>query len=338
MSQRIVFHVGASKCGTSALQTALSKGNEFLSKDGKRYVYAVFHPREGIFFGDDLKSRLSRSPHGYIISTDIKTIRTLENDWYVKTRKKLAKIFSSYDGAIFSNEGWFHRAFDFSELRFFEKLEINVDVIAYVRPQVPFMNSAWWQWGAWSGRTLDQYIKQRLPSTHWHLFVEKWHESPFVSSISTRLLNEDIVSDFFENLGLIPDFDKEPKVNKGLPSEILRLYQRHPFLRPSSHASAIDFVLSRRLALNGETPWVITHENVKNIIENCFQSNQELKNHLSDDSAGDFLADQRWWDPGFYAKKKPVPWQPVPAADEKMDLLCAKMVATIFEMDQESKS
>ncbi|TCT22870.1 hypothetical protein [Thiobaca trueperi] len=334
MSQRIIFHIGASKCGSSALQTELSKGRDLLSPDGRRDAYAVFDSVEGVCFGSELKARLNRYARGYIPSPDLKEIKTFDDEWYAKTRKKLATALADHDGLIFSSEGWFNVGLGFRDIAFFERLGIQVEVIAYIRPQVQFMNSAWWQWGAWTGKSLDEYIEYRLPSIRWDRFIDRWKQVPGVSQVKVKLLGKDVVSDFFEHAGIVFNRDSQDKVNKGLPSEILRLYQRHRDLRASPSASVMDFVLSRHLGLSGETPWVITPQHADHIIRECSESNRKLDRHLDRESLKALQSDPGWWDAGCYRDKAVAPWQPIPATDEKMDRLCAEMARAILRLDK----
>ncbi len=122
-----------------------------------------------------------------------------------------------------SSEDWLARTLEWREI--LDLTGLAVDVVVYVRPQVPLFNSAWWQTGAWSRRPFDQWIDRRIAKGGWTAVIEPWLRMPGVRSVSVRPSSGDIVRDFFEAvLRVEPPSGDAVLTSRGMPASILRLF------------------------------------------------------------------------------------------------------------------
>lgn len=212
----------------------------------------------------------------------------------------------SDDILLFSNEGWVHQVDYFIETQFLEKLNLKAKVICYIKNPVELINSAWWQWGAWTS-TLDEYIDellfiyQSLPKE-----LEKWKDLIGKENLTIKLIDGDIVNNFYSFYG-IKETSIAYKNNKSLKSEFLRFYQKHPELRPVKDNSKLDFILATLFAEEDGfkgTPWVLDKKSIQKILEESKQTSKLLMNLLDSESQKVLLEDSKWWDIDSFKEKE----------------------------------
>jgi hypothetical protein len=220
-----IFHVGMPKCGSSALQLALSNNSEITNQAGRKIRYVAIRSDGGVLFGEELKALARVSAVGYIPSVQVSRFKEFSASKLAKISQQLSALASDGSLLILSNEAWGNQYLEFVDLNLFESLGLSVEVVMYVRPQVEWFNSAWWQWGAWSDRILDRWINAHRHKVSWYETYQAWSKVNAVSKVTIRLLPKDIVADFYTLLNA-----SVPKVlesNKSLPSSVLRLFQKH---------------------------------------------------------------------------------------------------------------
>lgn len=321
----ITLHVGAPKCGSSAIQTALTANPCLVDKDGNKVTYGVIKKGGEFYAGRDVVANPVR---GYLSSTAPKGILRLDASKMASLAQRIAAC--RHQHLVISQESWFIAYEDAGEV--IRRLGLEADVVIYVRPQPLVLNSGWWQWGAWDQKPLDKWIAKRLPRTIWTHYVEKWQSLPGVREVIVRPVPRDVVSDFLSVLNCPPLARGETRANAGLPKEILRLYQRNPQLRPHKDASEIDFALSRALNLPGSAPWVLRPEMVQGILDKSRQSNLALLGLMDEECREAVKNDPLWWDAEAYADRKPEPWEPTPPDPAELERLCAEMAAAIHRL------
>ncbi|MDO6460995.1 hypothetical protein Q4485_09830 [Granulosicoccaceae sp. 1_MG-2023] len=287
----IVLHVGAGKCGSSALQRFLSN-NPVVELSGGQHMYYHVLTAKGAYSGADVKARAESVVHNYWSSQNFGRICDVDFSTFFKG-------LSKDDVHVFSAEGWINEVSHSTIRQFLSGLNQKVKIVMYVRPQVPLMNSAYWQWGAWSDEEPRQWIMNRAKNAaKWFRKYKAFSSLDEVDECSVRILNGDIVSDFVslfdENeFSLIKE---NTSSNKSLSGELLRVLQRNRHLRPGIHASSIDFILEKYFSgIGGPTPWVIDDELFEYIIEECSEDNKKLLRVLDEDQADLMQADERWW-------------------------------------------
>lgn len=335
-ARRCVLHVGMPKCGSSALQTALSAHPELRGAGASRACYVALHPRGELLAGEALRARAGDSALGYVVSARDEQLAALGT---LALRGLAGALREVADDALLllSNEGWGNHHAVFREGRLLERLGLEAEVVFYVRPQVGCCNSAWWQWGAWSGKPLPAWIDRHLPRMQWHAVAAAWREVPGVTRVRPRLLPEaGIVQDFCGLFGLEPPPDL--RANASLPAPVLRLLQRHRALRPGPHDAAVEFALSRHLALEGSPPWVLPPAQVERILDQCRAGNEALAAMLDAPDAQRMRDDPAWWSAAHWAGRQAEPWKPRPPDADESDALAAAAIAAIERLDAENRA
>ncbi|MDX2275817.1 MAG: hypothetical protein NW206_10240 [Hyphomonadaceae bacterium] len=301
--KRLILHVGAPKCGSTALQTALAQNPDFGRTLGEKFRYAVIDRQGELCTGVEVRRRATRSLSGGAPSANARTLSALS----APTRRALAQKLNaalSETSIVLSQEGWLERPALFLELDLLSQIRAPIDVIAYVRPQPDFLNASWWQWGAWTQPSFERWMEaEKLPLCSWGDLLKAWQAFPNVRRVSPRLMADDVVGDFFALLGC--PSPKAKSVNRSLPGIALRFLQRNRELRPGRGDVDIHFVLGRALEeTGGGTPWVLPPAYIRHVLETCAASNRLLRNMLDAESQARMDGDQRWWDPTAYEGKK----------------------------------
>jgi hypothetical protein len=336
MTTSAILHVGMPKCGSSALQTALSRHDETLNRRTSASRYVVLDSKGEILTGDALRSDALGTPSGYLASTQTKHLERFGPNVFDRLRTQLKNAVAGWDRLIMSNEEWGNEHGAFSQGRYLERLGLDCEIVLYVRPQVAWCNSAWWQWGAWKPEPSIHWVLDQLPRIQWFDVVKKWQLVPGVSKVTVRLLPENVIEDFCSHARI--NLSRELTSNTSLPASILRLYQRHRQLRPRPHTSANDFVLSRLLQLQGQTaPWVLELNLVKQILEECRDSNLQLLELLGESQGASMRDDPAWWSHEFYAARLCEPWQPIAPDANNLDLLAATALQALVDLDTQHR-
>jgi len=216
-------------------------------------------------------------------------------------------------------------------------LDIEVDVVMYVRPQISVLNSAWWQWGAWSGEPFNDWMRNHLKHTLWASYVEKWKKLGHVKSLSVRPVPADITIDFYETVLQVPVPSELPPANPSLPGPLLRLFQRNRLLRPNMHDSAIDFSLSDQLNMKSSSIWVLDMNFMQSIIDMTRDDNELLLTLMTDNCAKSVREDAKWWSVAAFSKfhaESPSP-QTIPA--DTLEQMCVELAQVIHRLRKAAK-
>lgn len=323
MSTSITLHVGASKCGSSALQTALSASPTITRHDGTKLNYAVLDEKTGEIID---KERLiaSRGIFGYRVSPNAKLLvgGPLDN---------IRKQIRSYPtDLILSCESWLYHPEQWKEILDF--LDVDVDVVVYVRPQVQVLNSAWWQWGAWADQDFDDWMTNRLNASLWGFRAQKWTDLSRVKRLMVKPVSGDIVADFYENVIGAPLPVDAARSNPSLPGPLLRLFQRNRSLRPSFHSSRIDFALSDQVGLSDPSIWVLNEEWIDRILKKTQKDNELLISLMDESGARHVREDPHWWSSSAYSEKTAEPPGPQAIPPEKLEEMCVAMARSIYRL------
>lgn len=265
--------------------TALTASPNITRKDGSVLQYAAMDLRNDcLITGKRLEKvagvyRYKSSPSARNIATAaLKKIRR-------EMKECPTDLLLSSEGWLFERELW---------EAILDRLDTTVDVIIYVRPHIPLLNSAWWQWGAWSDQQFDQWMANRLKANMWSTRIAPRQKMKRVRNVTVSPVPSDIIPDFYHNvLGAEP-----PKgiahPNPSLPGPVLRLFQRNRSLRPSIHASRIDFVLSNAIFMSDSSIWVMNESWIDRVISETREDNKALLSFMNQECADAVKNDPRW--------------------------------------------
>lgn len=332
---RLILHIGAGKCGSSALQQALAL-SDITRQSGGRVAYAVISAKHGVLHGDKLRKIASRSLRGLLSSVNPKTMAGLGPAFMERIATGIEAPLAAADCVILSCEGWLQHAGRLSQLGFFDALGARFSAFVAVRPQVGWMNSGWWQWGAWTGQDPERWIAGQIPRVQWHRAISDWQALAGCAGVDAIVLPQDIRQAFADLYGFRFETAEEAgAINAGLPAEVLRLYQRQRVLRPGPDDSAMDFVLARHGLGTAATPWVLEPDQIAAIIEGCRADNDRLLQALPPAQAERMAAERAWWDPAAFAGRQVEPAGPTPPDPAQLDRLCSRMAQVILDLDRQ---
>ena len=319
----ITLHIGASKCGSSALQAALSATPTIFREEGTKIEYVVADLRhDRIIRGAKLTGSLKIN--GYRVSSNA--------DLFVdrSSHRIAAYLRKAQHDVILSSEGWLFQPSQWKHI--LEQMKLHVDVVVYVRPQVSVLNSAWWQWGAWSDKPFAAWIDQRLKASLWGARIAQWQTLKRVRSITVRPIGGDVVSDFFANILKAPVPQNVSRPNPTLPGPLLRLFQRNRELRPGPHNSRIDFALSQTPVHDDPPIWVMNPELIQKVIDFTRDDTRQLMEYMEPDAAKMVRDDPRWWSADAFADKQAESPDPTPVDPRKLEEMCVSMAQQLFEL------
>lgn len=323
MKRRIIMHVGFDKVGSSSIQTYLSN-NELISNKNK-YVYGIINSN-GDVLTDNLEEKAKKNPLGYLSSYP-NVFESVDSDLL---KRKLDKLFEQNIIPIFSCEGWARNAEKFKTSSFFQKLDVEATVVFYIRPQVDWLNSAWWQWFHWHpnfSSTQDYFNKLGRDAADWNRYIDEWAALPNTQSIKVRLQNQDNVEDFLSIFDIQASIDglKQSRSNTSLAPELIKLLSQYPEYR-GLHDSHVDWKLAKIFDFKGKTPWVIDEALCEEIIKNYNESNLILMNKLSPIHRDIMSKDNRWWSTAGYSEKRAINLNEMRLSESEKDKIIQQML------------
>ena len=304
-----ILHIGTGKAGSSALQTALSKTPKLSSGNYGNVRYISIEKDGKVLHGARLKRLANATPYGYLSSCMFAELQNLIHR-KESIRRALRNITKDgTDTLILSQEGWARQGAEIGRIDPFTKFDMRViQVIAYIRNPVEWINSAWWQWGAWE-YPLDKYIEQMIAliNRDYECF-KNWSSYAGRDRFRLKPLPKDIIGDVAHFLRT-DEIKKDIKTNVSLPAEILLFFYKHRELRSKAHDPSLDFIISKYFRFDdpshySATPWVLSKENIKLIIDKTKESNQRLAEFMDKETAEEFLSDQRWWNEETFLQKR----------------------------------
>lgn len=318
----ITLHIGASKCGSSALQSALTAYPTVYNHNGQELNYAVVNTKSKVL--DKYHVSCGVGPHGYKASPSAEQILRLDLG---SLRKQILHYPTEL---ILSSEGWLFEPKRWEKL--LKELGVDAKVIVYVRPQVPVLNSAWWQWGAWSDEEFDGWMANRLKASLWGERVKRWASIKGISDLIVRPVPSDIVKDFYSTVLNAVEPENVSRPNTSLPATVLRLFQRNRSLRPSIHDSKIDFILSNLITCDEPSIWVLNEQWIHKILENTRSDNEALTEFMDSESAACVKKDPRWWHADAFSDKIAENPNPQQIDVVKLERLCVQLAKAVFDL------
>ena len=286
-----VLHIGIGKTGSSALQTYLSRSPELSTPRSHRYV--VIDGAGGVFDGEHIRARASSRPLQYLASTP--------HLWKLEGLEEIGKrlgALGKHSVLVLSQEGWSRRGRDCLEAQGLQRMGVRAQVVAYVRPQIEWFNSGWWQWWTWQEEfktPADVLERWRNEFLCWRKQLDWWARNPNVSELTVRLYRRDTISDFLKVVGATAEAQaSDLAMNSSLSPLHIKMLKFVPHLR-GPHTSQVDSVLRKYLPSTEPSPWALRPEDMQRIVEGCHEDNKALMELLSPEDAEEMRHDPRWW-------------------------------------------
>ena len=292
-----VFHIGFGKTGTSSLQGYLGRNPQLPAL--QKHQYITINKEGFVACGEIVKKQAMSSPFGYITSApQLWSVPNLE-----AVGRRLKQIAQNRV-LVLSQEDWARNGRQILETETLQKLGCRVHVIAYVRPQIEWFNSGWWQWWTWDDKfetPSDVLNTWGLGFMQWRANLDWWLKNPALERMTVRLHKGDTIADFLRVLGATQHPDKvDLPLNPSLAPLHIKLLKLAQGLR-KPHTSQIDRVVQKFFPSSGQTPWGVNPEDMQRIVDGCREDNQRLMEILEPEQAIEMKADSRWWSLDPYA-------------------------------------
>lgn len=305
MKKKLFIHVGMPKCGSSAIQTLLS--DSVFYEDNQSTVYVAIDQFGDLVYGDKLFAQAKKSIFQYSSSVEISHLLKLEQIKKIDILNRLEFLFQTFQTIVISNEGWGVRPNEVNQ--FFETVfltkSFDVHIIGFIRPQVEWFNSAWWQWGAWTNHSFDYWLERTISEPSWLKHIEIWNSFKWVSNTHFLLLNSNMIKNFLSLIGVQNSKYLTTTSNQSSCELLLRFFQLNREFREHAHASGKEFALNRWLDFEDKTtPFIINKSNIEKIIFFHQNENKQLIQHLSKEDQELLLNENSKWFSSFSFKDK----------------------------------
>ena len=297
-TDRVIVHVGAPKCGSSSIQKALSHRPDFADGNGRACRYVCVQPSGQLLTGAGVTARAGISASGAAKSASLSKI---EPGALGRAGAGLARIADAGTLPILSSEGWARQHGQIAASGLLDKIG-GAHVVLFVRPPVDWLNSAWWQWGVWTGMPQDKFVRRNLKTLDWAATARAWQAVPGVNRVTVALA-DDVTARFFALLDApAPDIARS---NTGTPAAFLMFLTRNRVFRKDLHDSRTEFVVAAALpARRWPTPWMLGPDHVRKVLRKLAPAHAALAGMLSPADRAAFDADPRWHTPAAYGHRQ----------------------------------
>lgn len=308
--RRLFLHIGADKCGSSSLQGYFSNTPRMMQRDGRPLRYVLFKP-VGIVGPMQVRQRANRSPLGYVSSDPLKALSWEKPE----VTEQVNRFLHRQEGDLITScEFWLRELPTAHGIERLQQLLVHLDsvelhLICTVRPPLEWLNSAWWQWGAWDNSAIfDSWLDQAVQHTNWDRMLQKVATSLPEAKFHVGCSKPNVINTVLEMIGVDRNGrENTPQINQSLPAAVLRLYQHQPQLRPNPNHCSIDFsalaALGTARSKLEPAPWVINPSKIDSVLQRSADSAERLLGWLSTKEKAKMRADSAWWDQRAYADR-----------------------------------
>lgn len=290
---QLILHVGAPKCGSTALQSALSMTPDLMDQAGRKLRYTSWC-RIGssgrALYGPDVTLTARLSPYGYVSWPDFRA----GDDGAVVLAgldEVRRKGLSEGHVPIASCEGWISRV-----ERFAPQLarwgHPPIEVVALLRPVVSWTNSAFWQWGVWSAPDIGTWLHRGHLPYRFGIELEAWASIPNVK-VRFGWAQPDAVAQFARWQGVcLPPASTQ---NTSSSAPLLGVLLRNRQLRPNGHDAATEFVVQRWCPpIAGRGLWAIGPRHAHQLRPVTQRNLAALRRAAADAGMRKMCEDPRW--------------------------------------------
>ena len=295
-----VLHVGGPKCGSSALQRALSLSPILSGGDGRPYRYQAGRLAGGRLVpveGRLLATMTHRSVHGYLSWPNVTRQEDPAPYWQsvaaaISAAKRRGQV------PILSSEGWIAHAPAAEGVMVQAGLDV-LDVVAFVRPPLDWLNAAYWQWIVWGvpSYSMHQHIRRIdlwLSRSRYEMGSQlaAWAAVPGVR-LRVDSAAKDVVASFARGSGV--SLQAGEWVNPAPPAALTGFVLRNRRFRSSPHDSTLDFVVQRWCCFpKGEKLWAFLPVHAREVWPRLMEEAERLLEVLPPETAEQLLAEPGW--------------------------------------------
>lgn len=274
----VILHIGAAKCGSSAIQQHLARNRAWMERMG------ISVPGQKLDTVSDITGELIWF-FEYIGK---------EEDQLGILRRRFARLLAEakthgHSHLVVSAENICNHP-EYAALLREALAGIETKVIFYVRRQDDYFISAWQQWNLKRFASLDDYLNSRVGvDARWLRIIEPWIKHFGLGSVIVRpfrrdlLVGNDIVADFFSAIGL-EKADIGPlggTVNSSFDENLAEMAHRIKDVFRDAHDNEFFEVMVRLMGQpalkKGSASQVLTFEQRRSIYDQYHDENEELK-------------------------------------------------------------
>lgn len=316
---RLILHVGAPKCGSSALQSALTRSPDLQDGAGRDFRYVATLFRSGpparfpiLRYGAAVQRDGTRSRFGFVSFPDLPHLspRVMQH----AVEKILGHGLDRGHIPIISNEGWITRHAAFAEI-IATLGHPPVDVVAFLRPPLEWLNASFWQWGIWSTPNLTTWMDQSAMTYSFGTDLEAWSQIPNVR-IRVRPSKPDIVNHF----AALYDLPLQAGLARNIssPPALIGFLLRNRRFRPDAHEPQVEFIFQRWCPkAGGRSPWAVSAADVHRFRPTVARNIEALRRILPAEDCDRLFAEPRWLQETFYHEEL---WAGMTPLDAPADL------------------
>lgn len=280
--KRLILHVGHSKCASSTVQSFLSLYPDHALADGRGMLRYVAIVRDGrMLHSDALTTFAAMQARRYCNTTSrfLSDPALFASGW-----QQIADFAGPDDTILISCEGWAYHSFLTPEVvANIGRLPLRPDVFFLTRPPVDWVNAAWWQWGVWEDRTLQDALAQ-YAGINFLESVQHWEAVENIGTLGLFDISQGPLESLarFARLELDGPIEFE-SVNTATDYDLLRHLARHPSIYQRTKSSPqTEFLLNHLVKADRRPlPFVVPRHMAHDILERTQQDNRALIGRLS---------------------------------------------------------